>query len=147
MPNFAGVTLRSTAAGLTLAEIIIAMALLATLLVTTGGLIARLLAASNKSGDLTAGTEICQRVLDQVVLRGTYDTSTAVIAHRIYTHNDQQASEFTYQVTSSPVAMPAPSPSGYYVVVDTWWWGQAAGGPNRAGMGKLHARLGRLVCP
>ena len=132
---------------MTLAEIVIAMALLALLLVTMGGLLAKLLAASNKSGDLTAGTEISQHVLDLVVLRGTYDTSTAVITHRIYSHGDQQASEFTYQVTSTRVAMPSPDPDAYYVVVDTWWWGQDSSSTHRAGMGKLHARLGRLVCP
>ncbi len=132
---------------LTVAEIVIAMALLAVLLVTLAGLLSKLLASTNKSGDQTAGLELCQHVLDQVVARGTYDTSTAVIRHQLYTHHDQASTEFTYQVTSNPVTMPNSAPNGYYVVVDAWWWGQTAATGNRAGMGKLHAQLGRLVCP
>lgn len=132
---------------LTLAEIIIAMALLAMLLVTMGALLARLLASTSKSGDLTVGLELSQRVLTQVVLRGTYDTSSAVIVHRLYSHNDEVMTEFTYQVTSTPVTMPAPAAPAYYVVVDSWWWGQTSSLGGRAQMGKLHARLGRLVTP
>ncbi|MBS2036743.1 hypothetical protein JST97_17265 [bacterium] len=132
--------------GLTLAEFVLALGLMAILLVMVGGLMTRLVAASNKSGDLSAGMELAQRVLNDVVLRGTYDTSQALTTYTLYSHNDQVVTEFTYQVTSTPVAVPD-SPPSYFVVVDTWWWGAGATHDSRANMGKLHARLSRLVSP
>ena len=132
--------------GLTLAEFVLALGLLAMLLVSVGGLMTRLLAATSKSSDLTAGMELAQRVLNDVVLRGTYDTSHALTRYALYSHNDQLVTEFTYQVTSTPVSIPD-SPPSYYVVVDTWWWGAEKNRDSRANMGKLHARLGRLVSP
>lgn len=124
----------------------LALGLLGLLLVFVGGLMTRLVAASSKSSDLSAGMELAQRVLDDVVLRGVYDTSTPVIKYAIYSHNDQAVTEFTYQVTSTPIAVPA-APSSYYVVVDTWWLGADKNHDSRVNMGKLHARLTRLVAP
>lgn len=132
--------------GLTLAEFVLALGLLALLLVSVGGLMTRLLAASSKSSDLSAGMELAQRVLDQVVLRGTYDASQPVTKYYVYGHNDQTPTEFTYQVTSTPVAVPNAPPS-YYLVIDTWWLGADKTHDSRANMGKLHARLARLVSP
>ena|GEM_PF-6740050 len=102
--------------GLTLAEFVLALGLLAMLVVAVGGLMTRLIAASSKSSDLSAGMELAQRVLNEVILRGAYDTSVAVTQHAIYSHNDQVVTEFTYQVTSTPVNVPS-SPPSYYVVV------------------------------
>ena len=124
----------------------LALGLLAMLLVTVGGLMTRLVAATSKSSDLSAGMELAQRVLNEVVLRGTYDTSHPLTSYALYSHNDEVVTEFTYQVTSTPVAVPDAPPS-YYVVVDTWWWGAAKNRESRAGMGRLHARLSRLVSP
>lgn len=132
--------------GLTLAEFVLALGLMAMLLVFVGGLMTRLVAASNKSGDLSVGMELAQRLLDETVLRGTYDTSQALTSYAVYSHGDQLATEFTYQITSTPIAVPD-SPPSYFVVVDTWWWGADKNRDSRTNMGKLHARLSRLVSP
>lgn len=135
------------ASGLTLLETVLSFGLLATLLLGLMAFFTRFLSSTAKQDDLTAGVVFAQQQLDQAVLQNTYATSTAALQQGLYTHDTAGQTTFFYQLTSTPVPLPAPSTkTGYYLEVKVWWWSNAPG-QDRAGVGKLSTQLSRLVTP
>ncbi|MBX3169187.1 MAG: hypothetical protein KF760_17410 [Candidatus Eremiobacteraeota bacterium] len=121
---------------MTLMEAVLALALLAILLIFVSGLFLRLLAGSEKSGDLTAGAMLAESILQEHCADGRF-LSSANQRRLLYNRDGSQAEEFLYQVTCTRLA-----PAIYYVDVEVSW-----SGGSRQGQGQLKTRLGRLASP
>lgn len=117
-------------------EAVLALALLALLLVSVSGLFLKLLAGSQKSNDLTAGSMLAESVL-QKQCQGPDFLSFQNQRRVLYNRDGSQAEEFLYQVTCTRVQS-----NLYYVDVQVTW-----GGGSHAGQGRLSTRLGRLASP
>jgi Tfp pilus assembly protein PilV len=126
---------------LTLLETVIALGVLAVLLIGLSGLFLRLLAGAEKSNDTSAGLLVAERLLQQECNTGKFQSSPPQ-STLLYTHSGEQAQEFLYQVTCSPMQVTAGGKPIYYVDVQVWW-----SGGSRAGQGRLSTRAGRLVTP
>lgn len=132
------------ARGLTLAELALAMALLALLILSMVGLFTTLLASSTKSSNLTAGTLVAQRVLQRAVDGGPPFEGDG--EHRLAMHEGQAATRFVYSITSEQLYAP-PGPLGAeasLLTVQVYWW---VGDPGEArrGSGRLSTELQRVV--
>jgi len=126
----------SSQEGLPLLETLLAFALLANMLLGMSSLFLKLLAGSEKGGDLQAGFFLAQKMVAE-------ETRFASVPSRdvatLYSHDGTTPLQFTYQVTSTLVQ---PSPRLYYVDVEVWWMGG-----QRSNQGQLHVRLGKLRAP
>lgn len=129
------------ASGLTLLETILAMGVLAILLTGLSGLFLKLLGSTEKANDLSAGLLVAERVLQEQVVVARFE-SAPPDKTLLYTHDGQQAMEFLYQVTCSPMQVSPGGAAIYYVDVQVWW-----SGGQRHGQGQLFTRVGRLITP
>ena len=142
---------RSRNRGLSVAEILIATAILAVLLVAVLGLFAQLLASTTKNSHLQTGTYFADRVLNQAI-REARPTAPAFDAYvegqeGIYTHDQAAATIFYHRLKATrltPVDVPGES---WYLEVEVSWWQADSSDPTRArpGSGKLFTRQGRMV--
>jgi hypothetical protein len=139
--------LRRLTRGLSLAELLLAFALLTTVALVITALFLRLLQGGGKRADLTVGRAFAQATLEEVVRSGLYATSTSELASGLYSHDAGSQTTFFYQVTSSSAPCPPPSSKrGYLFEVEVWWW-NAAANQTRANMGLTSTRLSRWIVP
>lgn len=142
---------RSKNRGLSVAEILIATAVLAVLLVAVLGLFAQLLASTTKNNHLQTGTYFADRVLNQAIrqARPTAPAFDPFVEGQegIYTHDQAAATIFYHHLRATrltPVEVPGES---WYLEVEVSWWQADVSDPTRArpGSGKLFTRQGRMV--
>mgnify|MGYP001239157394 CR=1 FL=1 len=133
--------------GFTLLELLLAFSLMTITVLTLAGLFLQLLAAGSKRADLTVGRVFAESVLEDVIQRGVYATSTGDLEQGLYSHDVSTQTMFFYRLTSEQAACPPPSArQGYLLEVEVWWWN---GGPDqrRAQMGVTSTRLQRWLVP
>jgi hypothetical protein len=133
--------------GLTLLELLLAFSLMTIAVVTLSGLFLHLLTAGSKRSDLTVGRVFAESVLEDVIKRGLYATSSGDLEQGLYSHDASTQQTFFYRLTSEQAPCPAPSTrQGYLLEVEVWWW---SGGPDqfRAQMGATNTRLQRWLVP
>lgn len=135
--------------GMTLPEVLIALALLGMITVAVMTLFLGLLASSNKTTDQTAGDLFAQKHLQALVDRGLTRSAPPITApiqgtYTAQTH-DRAKTEFLYKVTAAEVYDPEDPESvgSYWLKLDVIWWDDD--GEGRAGMGKTRTSLSRLV--
>lgn len=140
-------------AGLTLAETILAIGLVAIMSLVIIAVFSKLLTSSAKTADLSSGQSLAQKVLDRAIREGPPDWGTGgalVGVESIYAHDTSKRLDYGYTVT--PILLPASSASAmgpvYQVLVRVEWWPDAADASgSRQGSGKLFCELGQLVYP
>ena len=133
--------------GLTLAEVIVALALLAMVVVSTVLVFLSLQGASGKTGDLTPALAYAQSQLDTAQQAGPPDWGGLSGQRQLYSHEGGSRVTFSHQLTAthlySPPSTPLPMGDLYRLEVEVYW-GEAPG-LTRRGQGRLSTRLGRVV--
>ncbi len=138
--------------GLTLAELVVAIGLLAAIGLTLIGLFSQLLSSSAKNSDLTAGRLFAQRVLDRAVRSGPPDwgVGSGLYAGGAAITTQDQATQTTFVYSLTPALLKrdtgitGTSRELYFVEVEVAWW-QTGGSPNREGIGRLFTTTGQSV--
>jgi len=134
--------------GLSLAEVIVSIALLGVIVVSTVLLFLSLQRSSNKTTDSSAALTYAQAVLDQAVAEGPPDWGGPGGSRDLYTHDAVTRTTFTHELAAQLVYSPSSTalPMGdlYRLDVTVYWWSDAPD-QTRQGMGKLSTKLGRLV--
>ena len=129
--------------GLTLLETIIAIGILGSLMVCLAALFTSFLRTSDKTGDLTVGLQLADKVLQEAVTARRFDPTPASLI-RLYTHDASQPTEFTYQIDSTPKVLPGGTvANSYYLDAHGWW--SPPGIPSNLGKGRQEAHCRRLV--
>lgn len=137
---------RPTGRALTLLETVVALGILTLLLISAAAFFTRMLWSSDKSGDQSAGLQLAESILQECIDQQAFDQPAADRQVRLYTHDAQQQTEFTYRLSAIPVFLPQCSSPSYALDVHVRWFGGDPG-QARAGRGLLEARLTRLVTP
>lgn len=140
--------------GMSLAEVMLSVALLGLILVSVIGLFHSLLSSTSKSGDLTAATVLAQQKLNQMVadqprnlsIYGT-DFPTDIITDGIYTHDTQTATEFYSRATPELLYTDPAIGKAYYVEITVYWWtaDKQTVTATRGGHGRQFIKMGRMV--
>jgi len=140
--------------GVTLAEVILSLGLLAIILVCVIGLFQNLLASTTKSSDLTVATIVAQQRLNELVAQreqnlAAYgmDFPTSVVNQELYTHDSATATTFHHRATSELLYLDPAIGKTYFLEVLVYWFtadpNQVA--KNRMGQGKMSVKMGRVV--
>lgn len=138
--------------GVTLAEIVVAIGLLAVASITLIGLFSKLLSTGGKSVHHAVATRLADRVLTRALREGPPNWGTGGTMNgvaRLQTHRASVATEFEYRVTVSPPHEVrdgrAQQGALYEVEVEVSWWTQATdGNKGRRGQGQLSVTVERL---
>lgn len=133
--------------GLTLAEVIVALALLAMVMVSTVLVFLSLQGASGKTGDLTVALGYAQSQLDLAEQAGPPDWGGLTGQRQLYSHEAGSKTTFSHQLTVTHLYSPPPTPLPmgdlYQLEVEVFWSESPAA--TRRGQGRLSTRLGRVV--
>lgn len=142
---------RKTVKGLTLSEILVSIALLTLMLVTTLVLFAQLLASTTKSGYLSVATVYADRVLEYAT-NNPESSSPAFPPLRtgeqeFLVQGEDSPTKFVYRLEATQLARDLPHGERWMLDVEVRWW---TDDPNsdttaRAGYGELRTRQSRLV--
>lgn len=138
---------RRPTAGLTMAELVLALGLLATILISVVGLFMSLLGSSAKSSNQTVGHYFAQQKLEEAVLKGNFNEDGSETD--IYSMDAANKTHFAYRVRATAISHYAGDVGyrgGYYVQVSVYWWNGELN-EARAGQGLLHTGLGRFCYP
>ena len=133
--------------GLTMAELVLALGLLAVILVSLVGLFTTLLGSSAKSTNMTVGHYFAVQKLEEAILKGNFNEDGD--ERDIYSMDANNKTHFAYRVRSTAINGYAGDygyRGGQYVLVSVYWWNgelQEA----RAGQGLLHTSVGRFCYP
>lgn len=132
---------------MTLAELLLAFSLIATVGLVMVGLFLQLLQGSAKRSDLTVGRVFAEATLEEVIQSGLYATNSGRLEKGLYSHDLDSQTQFFYQVSSSRAACPAPSTKeGYLLRVEVWWW-SGESRQSRANVGMTSTHLSRWFVP
>ena len=140
--------------GLTLAEIVLTLGLMAVLLLVVVGVFTKLMMSSVKSTDLTTASTLAQTILEHAVRQGPPewgiggDFSTTGGRAEFYTHDTNISTKFVYQVKVDRATTPPESSMGtlYNIKVIVNWWGEEADRTSaRPDLGRLSTELTRMV--
>lgn len=125
---------------LTLAEVVIAIALLGILLTSTLLLFTTLVGASNKSSHQSTGAYLAQTKLEECIRLNMYDPVPPQLSVGLYSADKNQTTDFWYKLTTTPIApQPGLYPRAHLIEVEVWWWNKA-----HPGQGRLSTHLSRL---
>lgn len=137
--------------GVTLAEIVVAIGLLAVASITLIGLFSKLLSAGGKSAHHAVATRLADRVLTRALREGPPDWGTFGALQgvaQLQTHQASATTEFAYRITVTPakiVTSPTAQGDLMEVAVEVSWWNQATdGNGGRRGQGQLSVRVDQL---
>lgn len=133
--------------GLTMAELVLALGLLAVILVSLVGLFTTLLGSSSKSTNMTVGHYFAVQKLEEAILNGNFVDGGE--DREIYSMDAGHKMRFAYKVRSTAINGYAGDygyRGGQYVQVSVYWWN---GDINeaRAGQGLLYTSVGRFCYP
>ncbi|MBI3928889.1 MAG: hypothetical protein HY319_25330 [Armatimonadetes bacterium] len=139
---------------LTLAEVIMALGILALISLSIIGFFSKILTASAKSADLSAGRTLARQILDRAVREGppNWGTRGALAgSEEIHSHDTANRLRYLYTVTPTLLTTPAsdyPMGGAYNVQVVVYWWPDAADSTgSRREVGRLWTRLNQVVYP
>lgn len=130
-----------------MAELVLALGLLATILISVVGLFMSLLSSSTKTSNLTVGQYFAQQKLEEAVLTGYLTDSGS--DNEIYSMDATRKTHFAYRVQSTAISgyhNDQGYRGGYYVQVSVYWWNGELN-EARAGQGLLYTSLGRFCYP
>jgi Tfp pilus assembly protein PilV len=129
--------------GLSLAEFVIALALMGMVGVAVVGLLLRMNLASTKTMDQTAALDLAHRVLEQAE-GASPDSWPSLDRQTVKTRDGNSEMTFEVSLTSERISDPA-SPMGdlYRLRVEVQWWPPSSS--NRRDFGKLRLVQRRIV--
>lgn len=140
--------------GLTLAEVVLALGLLATISLSLVALFSKLIASSTKTGDLSAGRILAEKVLDRAVRNGpssNWGLGGSLGGTRDITTRDEAShTTFIYSVTPSLLKEQVWAPGAwrttrlYHVEVEVYWWVDDPT-QSRVDLGRLSTNLSQVV--
>lgn len=138
---------------MTIAEAVVAFGLMSVLSLSVIGVFSKLLTASAKSSDQTAGRLLAKGVLDRALregppnwgVGGNFSSFGGEAA--LYAHDSLSGTSFVYQVLPNEVVTTTNSMGRLYevTVTVTWWRDRADAGATREGVGRLSTELTRTV--
>lgn len=141
---------------MTLAEVMLALGLLAAISLSLVALFSRLISSSAKTADLSAGRILAEKVLDRAVRHGPgpmgdWGFGGSLGGTRdITTHDQASQTTFVYSVLPSLLKEQVWSPGAwrttrlYHVQVEVYWWVDDPT-KSRAEMGRLSTNLSQVV--
>jgi Tfp pilus assembly protein PilV len=141
-------------AGMSLAEVMLAVGLLGLILVAVIGLFHSLLSSTSKSGDLTAATVLAQHRLNELVAQQPQNLTTygldfpaEVVTKGLYTHDSKTSTDFYTQAEPELLYIDNKVGKAYYLQVTVFWWtaDNSKTTATRAGHGKQSVTIGRMV--
>ena len=140
---------------MTLAETVMALALMGVLIVVVVGFFSRMLMASAKSTDQTAGRLLAHSVLERAAREGPPNWGVAgnlgstAGGQRVYAHDSLTGTDFVYRVDVTKVSVTRPNiPMGEMYQLDvtvTWWKDKADAQAQSEGVGQVSTQLKRTV--
>ena len=137
--------------GLSLSEVLIAIALLAMLLVTTLVLFAQLLASTTKSGYLDVANLYADQLLEQVSANPNAGPpafpSLKTGENEFLVQGDQSPTKFVYRIDATQIDDGTSVGERWFIEVEVRWWTDdvTATETARAGYGELRVLQSRLV--
>ena len=143
-------SMKRSVSGLTLAEVILCLGLLAMLLLSIEALFHGLLGSSTKSGDATVATLIAQQRLEELVAQQPSNLSqygndfpTQVLSRDLYTRDSQ--SPLTFRHRARPELLEDRPNFGrtYYLEVEVYWSNSPDDPRLRQGLQSI--KMGRVV--
>lgn len=133
-------------AAFTVAELVVAIGLLAVIAVVVIGLFVRITASSSKSADQTVALEIANRVLDQYANSSPADWETASSKQDLQTRDPASKTTFHYHLESRPLTHSTSNMGDMYRLdVNVYWWTNREAEDTRRDYGRLRVRLSRCV--
>ncbi|MBI3924714.1 MAG: hypothetical protein HY319_04175 [Armatimonadetes bacterium] len=149
---------RRASRGLTIAEVVISIGLLALLLSSVLVLLNQMVASTARNADLTVGSLFAESLLETCIREArttpfptpAFDPVVASMgggAEGIYTHDSAQQTTFLHKLTATPLGPTGLVTETWYVEVEVNWWASdtSQAGQSRAGLGRLSTTQGRLV--
>lgn len=142
---------RGFRAGLNLSEVLIAIALLALLLVTTLVLFAQLLASTTKSGYQDVANLYADQLLEQVSASpnpGSPAFPTLRTGEKEFlVQGDQSPTKFVYRIDATQMDVGTSVGERWFIEVEVRWWVEDLESTEtaRAGYGELRVAQSRLV--
>lgn len=133
--------------GFLLADVTVAVGLLAVVLLTMVGLFLTLLGSSSKSANLTAATYVAKARLAEVLREGTLDPLPADQKEGLTTAGTDTSTTFHHRVTATRLEPTSEHGLGYWVEVEVWWWSEQPESGGRPGQGRLSTKLGQFYFP
>lgn len=136
--------------GFTVAELIVAIGLLAVIAVFVIGLFVRLTASSSKSADQSVALEVASRFLDEYARATPEDWKTVSSKQELQTRDPASSTSYYYRLRYKPIDDGASQMGDLYRLdVDVFWWptnpSKLDQTPNRRDYGRLRVSLGRVV--
>lgn len=107
-------------AGLTLAEIVVSLGILAFMIITTVMLFTGLVSGSTKSSGRAAAQTFATQTLERVIQDGTFSSTPT---GDVYSTDPVTQTRYSYRVSSERVSGDSTKGylGGYFVTVETWW--------------------------
>jgi prepilin-type N-terminal cleavage/methylation domain-containing protein len=131
--------------GFTLAEIVVSLGLFSIMLLTVAFMFTRLLGTSAKGSNLVVGAAVAEEVIEHVITNDLYTSLSLSGVQRQFATDDQNTTEFFYQVDSTELPrVPGTIGRSYHLKVAVWWWSDNAN-EARSGQGKLSYEVERIV--
>ena len=136
--------------GLTIAEVIVAIGILAVILVAVIALFLQLMSSTTKNNLLNLGTLYADRTLEQSVknakLGGPAFAPVVTGEESMISHGDEIATKFAYRLEATKLSDPEPGEK-WLLRIEVQWWHDDPGdsAEARAGYGKLSTKQERLV--
>lgn len=135
---------------LTLAEVIVAIGILALLLISIIALFTQLMASTTKNNLVNLGTLYADRILEQSVKNANPgDPAFSPLRtgeESVISHGDESVTTFAYRLEANKLSGPDPGEQ-WMLKVEVQWWHNDPNDPakSRAGFGKLSTKQQRLV--
>jgi type II secretory pathway pseudopilin PulG len=136
--------------GLTLAEVVVAIGILALLLISVIALFTQLMSSTTKNNLVNLGTLYADRILEQTV-KNPNPADPAFPPLRtgeesIVSHGDESATTFAYRLETVKLAGPDPGEQWLLKIEVHWWHNDPTDATqSRAGYGRLSTKQQRLV--
>lgn len=137
--------------GLTVAEVVVAIGVLAIMLVTTLLLFTQLMASTTKNNLVNLGSLYADRILEQMVASPNPAppafSALTTGEESVVSHGDGRSTTFAYRVEATSLT-PVQEPGEQWLLeVEVHWWHADPNTPNqdRRGYGRLSTKQRRMV--
>jgi len=134
--------------GLTLAEVVVSVGIMAALIVTSVTLFTALMAANRKTSSTMVGVVFANLKLEEIVESGNFTDVTG--SQGAYVMDATQGTQFYFQTHSEALSgepsASSPHLGGYLVTVEVWW-NASSPGKVKAGVGLQQVRVQRFIYP
>lgn len=137
--------------GLTVAEVVVAIGVLATMLVAVLLLFTQLMASTTKNNLVNLGSLYADRILEQTVKNRSLSAPAfqPLVSgeESVVSHGDESSTTFAYRVEATQLT-PTTTPGEQWLLeVEVQWWHDTPSTPSkgRAGYGRLSTKQRRIV--